>query len=605
MIEEKWILVDENLKPIDNWEDLPDDIGGAHSYLIEYYKECRRCNVIIGRELKTTLERLIQDIFGDCYRFDLKKPHNRINFIEKEIKHFESPFAGEPFILTLWQKAFIEALFGFQTFAEGSSGYAWRRRFIKTFLLIARKNGKTPFTGAISLSEWFCGEPGQKIMCASNDYEEAGLVFDAINNFREESKAMRKVTRKTVKGIFFGNPKQKKKTGKHSAQNKGTIKKMSAKSSAKEGRNLKTVIVDEVHEMKDASTVLPLESSISTQDEPLFFEITTEGIVRDGYLDARLEELRKTLRGEDEDERTLIWLFTQDSEEEVWNDPESWVKSNPMLGVCKKRSYLSDLVEAARKSGSKRGFTLAKEFNIKELGNDAWLNESDIVACDGKFTLEDFRGWYAVVGVDLAETNDLCACTFLFIKPNDETKYVFTMYFVTEKKATEKGSTESPTNTEKKDYYTWSKEGWCRIVSGNVIDDDVVAEYIYEIYNEFSIIPVRIGYDEWHAKEFAKICKQHFGPDRLTKIRMTYDVLNAPMITLERDIAAHKVNYNCNPMCRWNFRNTAVKHDKNGLVMPEKIGGYVGNKIDGTMSKIICYATLRECKKQYMDLIGR
>ena len=137
-------------------------------------------------------------------------------------------------------------------------------------------------------------------MCASNDYAQAALVFNAINAFREESRTISHVTRKNNKGIFFGNPKQRKKTGKFSKQNKGSIELMSAKQGAKEGRNLTLVIADEIHEMKDNSTVLPLITSVSTQDEPLYFEITTEGIVRDGYLDARLSDARKSLKGEAE-----------------------------------------------------------------------------------------------------------------------------------------------------------------------------------------------------------------------------------------------------------------------------------------------------------------
>ena len=67
---------------------------------------------------KTTLESLIQDIFyrSDVYRFTLDAAHKRINFSKKEVKHFESPFAGKPFILTLCQKAIAEAIFGFYIF---------------------------------------------------------------------------------------------------------------------------------------------------------------------------------------------------------------------------------------------------------------------------------------------------------------------------------------------------------------------------------------------------------------------------------------------------------------------------------------------------------
>lgn len=601
-----WSLINPDIVPITGWQALNEDVDGKHSYLIEYYKRCRSGDIIIGRDLKTMLEILMQQIFNSDtpYRFNLDAAHKRINFIETQIKHFESPFAGKPFILEINQKAITEAIFGFYIFdTELLGGGRWVRLYKEVLELIGRKNGKTPFTAALALAEWVCGEAGQKIMCASNDYEQAGLIFDCINNFREESRALSKVTRKNIKGIFFGNLRQRKKTGKFSSQNKGSIKKMSARQGAKEGRNLKIVIVDEVHEMKDRSTVMPLRSSLTTQDEPLYFEITTEGIVRDGYLDERLADAHKVLKGELDRPRWLIWLYTQDSEKEIWNDESSWAKSNPMLGVVKKITDLRDLVEEARNNGAQRAFTLAKEFNLKQLASTAWLEEKNIVNI-ATFELDDFKNCWCIVGVDLAETNDLCACTLLFMKPNDPVKYCHTMYFVTETKAGDGQSTDSPTNPERRDYKQWADAGLCRIVKGNVIDDDVVANYLWEVYNKFGIRPYKAGYDQWHAKEFAKITAQHFGDNVPIKVKMTYEVLNVPMRTVEEDLRQKHLNYNNNEICRWCFRNTAVKHNNIGFVMPEKIAGYIGNKIDGTMSKIIAYATLRECKSAFIAKIG-
>ena len=190
------------------------------------------------------------------------------------------------------------------------------------------------------------------------------------------------------------------------------------------------------------------------------------------------------------------------------------------------------------------------------------------------------------------------------MRPNDPTKYLYTMYFVTSAKAGDLQSTDSPTNPEKKDYKQWSAAGLVRIVDGNVIDDDVVARYIREIYDTYGIRPLKIGYDEWHAKEFAKITIHDFGAQYVTKIKMTCESLNTPTRTLEEDLRARHINYNNNEMCAWCFKNTAIRHDGKGFVMPEKIAGYVGNKIDGTMSKVFAYASLRECKSEFTRAIG-
>lgn len=47
----------------------------------------------------------------------------RIKFIETQCKHFEAPFAGKPFILEIWQKAFIEAIFAIKIYDEEIDKY--------------------------------------------------------------------------------------------------------------------------------------------------------------------------------------------------------------------------------------------------------------------------------------------------------------------------------------------------------------------------------------------------------------------------------------------------------------------------------------------------
>ena len=196
----------------------------------------------------------------------------------------------------------------------------------------------TPLASAISLSEFICGEMGTKVLFGSNDYDQADLAFQAADAMREESPKIERCTRRNNKGIFFGNPKHKVLKGKFSYQNKGSIRKISAHGKNKEGRNIKVGVVDEVHEMQDNSLVAPIRQALSTQEEPLYFEITTEGFTDDGYLDQRLAEAEKVLDGEIDRPDWVIWWFCQDSEEEVWQDESSWVKSNPGLGAIKKWS---------------------------------------------------------------------------------------------------------------------------------------------------------------------------------------------------------------------------------------------------------------------------
>lgn len=568
------------------------------SYIVEYYNLIKSGEIIVGREMMFQLEKVYLEVTDSIYqnlhhiKIEFEDSNKRIKFIETKCRHFEAPHAGKPFLLEIWQKAFIEAIFAIKIYDEELERYV--RKYKDILFLVGRKNGKTPLIGAICLAEWFCGEMGKKILCASNDYEQADLMFQAINAMREESPSLEKVTRKNLKGIYFGNKKQKRKKGKFSYQNKGSIRKLSAKTGAKEGRNIGVGAVDEVFEMKDDATVMPIRQALSTQDEPLYFELTTEGFTQDGYLDKRLDEARQVLRGELNRERWLIWLYTQDSEIEVFRDEKTWVKSNPGLGKIKKWSFLRDMIEETKTSTTKRAFVLAKDFNIKQNNAQAWLQEEDIKN-DLVYDIEDLRGCIGLGANDLSETTDLTSAKVLIMRPGSRIKYVLQMYFIPESKV-EQGSKE-----DQKNYLEWAKQGYVHICEGNEVDySDVVAWYVM-LYKKYGIKIYKAGYDRWNAKSFVKEMED-YGFD-LEKISQDVNNMSNPMKTLEADLKANLVNYNQNPIDIWCLSNTSVKTDNYGRIMPVKVQDMRNRRIDGAVTFIILYAVLDRYKKEYLEIV--
>ncbi len=559
------------------------------SFLLEYIEKCKTNEIIIGKELMAQLDMLVVDLGSGIYQFKLEEPHKRIKFIEENCKHSISPYAGQPFILELWQKAIIEALYGFYMELEGH----WVRRFTDLLLVIGRKNGKSTFCSALALAEFFCGNMGTNIMCASNDYEQAGILFDEIANMREESRKLEKVSRKNIKGIFMGNPRQRKKRGKFSCQNKAKIRKLSARTGGKEGRNLDMAVVDECHEMKDNSLVMPIRQSMSSKDEYTLIETTTEGFTEDGYLDNELKEARKILKGEKENPRKLIWLCTMDSEEEVWQNRDSWVKANPNLGISKKWHFLDGLIEEAKTNSATRAFMLAKEFNIKQGSAQAWLQLSDIINLE-TFELADFAGSFYISGNDFAESVDLCSSTILLKKPNDNKTYLHTRYWIPESKLT-----NAPDDV---DYEEWGRQGYLTIVEGNAVDSSAIADWHYKLLREYDLKPFRSGYDNRYAKSFVNRYEEIFGEKLAVNIPQEFKVLNNPMRTLEADMRDKLVNYQNNPVCVYCFKNTGIRIDTLGRAMPVKIEST--RRIDGTASKIISYATLEWYRSEFMALIG-
>lgn len=568
------------------------------SWLLEYTEKCKTGEILIGRELMQMLDILIGHLKNptaifDCgIRFKTADAHKRIKFIEKECKLYEAPFAGKPFILTLRQKAYIEAFYNFKIFDDEIG--RWVRLFQDRIHLVARKTGKTPLEAAMDLAEFFCGEMGTKILCASNDYAQADLMFQAIDAMREESPTVERVTRGNIKGIYFGNPKQRKKRGKFSRQNKGSIVKISAKTSSKEGKNIKVGSVDEAHELKDNSSIMPIRQALSTQDEPIFSEITTEGFTEGGYLDERLKEARQVLKGELLRPRWLIWLYTQDSQEEIWQDEQTWVKSNPDLGVIKKWSFLRQMVEESKTNSATRAYVLAKDFNIKQAGGAAWLHDAEIINT-ATFDLEDFRGAYYIAGNDFAETTDLNNSKLLLLKPKDPTIYLWSHYWIPETKLK-----DSPDDAH---YEQWARDGYLTIVEGNSVDTSLVADWQWELYEEFGLIPFKSGYDNRFAKDYINKFTEYFGEEiEAVNVPQYARVLNSPMRHLEADLRGKLVNYSNRYGDFWCFRNTGLKTDNNEKIMPCKLK--TTHRIDGTSAAVIAYAVFEWYRSEFMQLIG-
>ena len=62
------------------------------NYLVEYYNEIKEGRILVGSELLTVLEGLIQDLDNPKFIYDETDGNLRIEFIERFCKHTKSPF---------------------------------------------------------------------------------------------------------------------------------------------------------------------------------------------------------------------------------------------------------------------------------------------------------------------------------------------------------------------------------------------------------------------------------------------------------------------------------------------------------------------------------
>lgn len=556
-----------------------------NSFLLEYHARIECGEIIVGQELWQELRNLKEDFLNDAYFYDTRDAMLRIDFMERCVRLTKSPYYNKPMKLMLWQKAFIEAVYSFKM-SETTFD-----RFKKIILLIARKNTKSETCSALGLSELIVGTPGADIVCSSNDDNQASITYDAIDTMRQLIDPDSLDTKRNQRFIL-------------NKSNGSKIFKLSDRTRNKEGRNIDFAIVDETHEMKENVIGKSIEQSQSLKDSPKFINITTEGFVVDGYLDDELKKARAVIWNEDDGpaaQRLLPWFYTQDSESEIWQDPRTWVKSNPTLGTVKKWDYLEEQIDLARKSKADRIFVLAKDFNIKQNAVESWLKleEYDYKAV---YDLEEMRGAICLGAVDLSETTDLTSAKVLMMKPGDSTKYIYSHYFIPESKLE-----DSDDANEGAKYKEWAEQGLLTITEGNDIDLAVVADWFYSLYTQYNIRLWKCGYDQKFAKDW--IARMGFygwqktGGDEsdLILIQQNAQTLSNAIRLCEADFKHKLINYNDNAVDKWCLKNACLKLDnlRQCLIVKAK----PSQRIDGAVSLAILYEMYRRYRTDFKTMV--
>ena len=553
-------------------------------FLQEYTEKVFSGEIVAGTELKRMLKMLQADRESGKYIFDTKYSELRIEFIETFCRQGKAPFYNKTPKLMLWQKAFLTALYSF--YRKDKNGNKGLLRFQKALLLIARKNGKSALASFDGFTELAIGQGGQFICCGSNDDKQASLIFNEV-------KGLSKRAEKTPKRFHCNLTTVK------NNKNDNEVFKMSARTRDKDGRQISKAFLDEIHNARDNELYMSIWQSMSIAEEPLLIMLTTEGFVNGGLLDKELNYVRSILRGEIEDDTYLAFLYTQDSENEIWQDKRTWLKSNPSLNVVKKASYLEANLNKAKIDKETRMHVLCKDFNIHQNNAQSWLMYEDYMYKTEHFELEDLRGAYMVCGVDLSSTTDMTAVQCVVMKPNDNTKYIVSKYFIPERKLY-----DSDDKTAGAKYEEWAQQGLVHICEGNEVDTDEVVNWIEYLAIDCGINLFKCGYDVRLSKSFVNAMITRLdGKSTLEIIPQASKFLSEPTKLLEADLKARIVNYNENPVNQWCFSNAQIKLDQFGRIMIIKIQEQARRRIDGAVALIIAYATLRMYKTEFDEYL--
>ncbi len=409
--------------------------------------------------------------------------------------------------------------------------------------------------------------------------DQARIVFTEAVNMVRQSPALSKHLKKRKTDLYMPLTFSK-------------FEPLASDSNSLDGLNSHCVIIDELHAIKDRNLYEVMKQSMSARRQPLLVMITTAGTIRECIYDDMYDYAAKVIDGVIDDERFLPIMYELDNRDE-WVDWHMWQKANPGLGSIKKFEDLAEKVERAKNNARDLPGVLCKDFNIRESTAQAWL-PFEIINNDETFDINEFRGSYAIGGVDLSSTTDLTCATIVLMKPGSDKKYVMQQYFmpgeIVEQRAKE----------DKVPYDIWRKQGLLTACEGFKVNYSDVTAWFLKLFNKYDIRPLWIYYDPWNSSYWVQEMKDY--GFQMVEARQGYKTLSQPMKELEADLRNKQINYNNNPILKWNLTNVVAKRDENDNIRPVK-GKNLRARIDGAVSLLITYVGLQEHLSDYKALL--
>lgn len=533
----------------------------AVNYVRQYVRAIRAGTVTVSEPVRQVYERLDAEAADkSCpYRFSAKLGDHAIRFIETFCRHYEGEHAGQLVKLELWEKAFIQTLFGW---VDKTTRL---RRFREFFLLVARKNGKSFLSACIMVYMLVAdGEAGAQCVSIATKYDQAAIVYKTARKIIEQDADLSALVVPIIGGMEF-------------KLTNSTMKALASKSKTLDGLNLHYCSCDELHAQEDRNLYDVTKQGMKARKQPIFGTITTAGFAREGIYDELYEYARSVAMGTVADAHLLPVLYTLDDRSE-WTNPDAWAKANPGLGTIKSRQQLADDVERAKHDPSCLPSLLVKDFNIQENSAASWLPWA-VLKNETVAEADYLNHTYAIGGCDLSATTDLTCATLLIRRPEDPQFYVLQQYFLPKARVEQvehQGRKEAP-------YRLWAQQGWLTLCDGATVDYNDVTEWFVSMVQERDIRPLWVCYDAALSGYWVpQMTDMGFEMERIRQGPVTWTY---PMKRIKGLFEDHRIVYQNNPILRWCLSNTAAKSsNQRGIdsIQPEKITA--NRRIDGTVS---------------------
>lgn len=382
------------------------------------------------------------------------------------------------------------------------------RRLItrEIFDVEARKQGKSSFWAMIMLAsaKGLMGRKNAKIFIAGPVRDSSKILYNLASEFIIASPKIRKQFKKVNTLQLVSNENS-------------IIKALPFEDNVLEGQDPSLVVLTEYHMHPDDRMYQSAKRAISSFNNNISIVFdTTKGDEAHTVCFERERTYKQQLEWQIYNPTEIspnfsVFLYCAELDEEdipFWEDSNLWIKANPLLNdpVLGKTLLvaLKDELANINSESEKRSFA-TKRLGIWAGSGSTYFNYFEVYESNKqskqlitKQIESNFKGYNAIMGVDLSSNLDITCITLLFQIPIDEktqTKENITWAFKSWSFIPE-ATVVKKEKTDKVPYRDWAKKGWLEITPGNSIDYAYIAEKIIDIKTKYNVI--MIGYDGWH-----------------------------------------------------------------------------------------------------------
>ncbi len=493
------------------------------------------------------------------FHYDEKTADAAVAFFHDRLRLTEGEWAGRPFALERWQEEdIIRPLFGWKR-ADGT------RKYRRCYVWVPRKNGKTELAAGVGLIALLGdGEPGGQVFAIAADKNQAAIVFSKATAMVRMSDSLGPRL-DCLKGSIY------------SPDLNAGFRPLSGQPEGKHGLNMSGLIGDEIHEWADDRLYTFVHQSSASRRQPIEFLISTAGEKR-GYGWEIWDYCQKVLDGTIDDPETLVVVYAADPAD-AWDDPATWAKANPNLGVSVKQSYLA--AECAKAKELPRLENDFKRYHLNLWTEQAvrWIPLDRWDACAGATRwdrlAEQLAGDPCFIGLDLSQTIDL-TCAMKIFPPHGGRDHwaLLPRFYVPEARIAER------VRRDRVPYDQWLKSGALQVTEGNVVDYEFVKADLRRDAETFHV--VQAGFDPWNAMQ-VMIDMQNEGLP-VERVRQGYLSLSGPSKELERLVLDRDIVHGGHPLLRWCVGNVAIETDPAGNIKPSKAKST--ERIDGVAALV-------------------